>query len=100
MSNSVRPCEQQPTRLLCPQDSLSKNSGVGCHFLFRNYFLGGVFGDSERDGFIGGKTGARENTQDTVMEIQVRDKVFSQGNGGWDRIQEILKQVLCYNGYS
>ena len=33
MSDSVRPYEQQPTRLLCPQDSLGKNTGVGCHFL-------------------------------------------------------------------
>ena len=24
---------QQPTRLLCPQDSLGKNTGMGCHFL-------------------------------------------------------------------
>ena len=23
----------QPTRLLCPQDSLGRNTGVGCHFL-------------------------------------------------------------------
>ena len=33
MSNSVRPYGQQPTRLLCPQDSLGKNTGVGGHFL-------------------------------------------------------------------
>ena len=33
MSASVRPYGQQPTRLLCPQDSLGKNTGVGCHFL-------------------------------------------------------------------
>ena len=30
---SVQPHGQQPTRLLCPQDSLGKNTGVGCHFL-------------------------------------------------------------------
>ena len=29
----LRPHGQQPTRLLCPQDSLGKNTGVGCHFL-------------------------------------------------------------------
>ena len=29
----MRPYGQQPTRLLCPQDSLGKNTGVGCHFL-------------------------------------------------------------------
>ena len=33
MSDSVQPYEQQPTRLLHPQDSLGKNTGVGCHFL-------------------------------------------------------------------
>ena len=30
---TVRPYGQQPTRLLCPRDSLGKNTGVGCHFL-------------------------------------------------------------------
>ena len=35
MSNSVRPHGQQPTRLLCPHDSLGKNTGVGCHFLLQ-----------------------------------------------------------------
>ena len=33
MSNSVRPYGQQPTKLLCPRDSLGKNTGVGYHFL-------------------------------------------------------------------
>ena len=35
MSNSVRPHRQQPTRLPRPWDSLGKNTGVGCHFLFQ-----------------------------------------------------------------
>ena len=30
---TVRPHGQQPTRLLCPQDSLGKSTGVGCHIL-------------------------------------------------------------------
>ena len=30
---TLRPHGQQPTRLLCPQDSPGKNIGVGCHFL-------------------------------------------------------------------
>ena len=34
MSNSVWPYGQQPTRLLCPWDSLGKKTGVGCHFSF------------------------------------------------------------------
>ena len=33
VSDSVRPHRRQPTRLLCPWDSLGKNTGVGCHFL-------------------------------------------------------------------
>ena len=33
MSDSMRPHRRQPTRLLCPWDSPSKNTGVGCHFL-------------------------------------------------------------------
>ena len=35
VSDSVRPYGQQPTRLLCPLDSLGKNTGVGCHFLLQ-----------------------------------------------------------------
>ena len=35
MSNSVWPHRQQPTRLPCPWDSPSKNTGVGCHFLLQ-----------------------------------------------------------------
>ena len=30
---------KEPTRLLCPQDSLGKNTGVGCHFLLQEIFL-------------------------------------------------------------
>ena len=35
MSDSVWPHRWQPTRLLCPWDSPSKNTGVGCHFLLQ-----------------------------------------------------------------
>ena len=33
---TVRPYGQQPTRLLCPQDSLGKNAGVGWYVLLQN----------------------------------------------------------------
>ena len=32
---TLRPHRRQPTRLLCPWDSPSKNTGVGCHFLLQ-----------------------------------------------------------------
>ena len=35
MSDSVQPHRRQPARLLCPWDSLGKNTGVGCHFLLQ-----------------------------------------------------------------
>ena len=35
MSNSLWPCELQPTCLLCPWDSPGKHSGVGCHNLLQ-----------------------------------------------------------------
>ena len=34
VSNSVRPYGQQPSRLLCLQNSPGENTGVSCHFLF------------------------------------------------------------------
>ena len=38
MSDSLRPHELQSTRLLCPQDSPGKNTGVTCHSLLRGIF--------------------------------------------------------------
>ena len=38
VSNSLRPHELQPTRLLCPWNSPGKNTGVGCHFLLQAIF--------------------------------------------------------------
>ena len=38
MSDSLRPCGLQPTRLLCPWDSPGKNTGVSCHFLLQGIF--------------------------------------------------------------
>ena len=35
----MQPYGQQPTRLLCPQDSPGKNTGVGCHVLLQNKHL-------------------------------------------------------------
>ena len=32
---TLRPHRRQPIRLLCPLDSLGKNTGVGCHFLLQ-----------------------------------------------------------------
>ena len=32
---TVRPHGQQSTKLLCPRDSLGKNTAVGCHFLLQ-----------------------------------------------------------------
>lgn len=41
-----------------------------------------VSGDSEKEGFVGGKTRARESSQDNVVEIRVKDKSFSQSSVG------------------
>ena len=39
VSDSLRPHGLEPTRLLCPRDSLDNNAGVGCHFLLQAMFL-------------------------------------------------------------
>ena len=39
MSDSLRLPGVEPTRLHCPWDYPSKNTGVGCHFLFHGIFL-------------------------------------------------------------
>ena len=38
MSNSLEPHELQPTRPLCPWNSTSKNTRVGCYSLFQGMF--------------------------------------------------------------
>ena len=38
MSDSLWPRGLQPSRLLCPWDSLGRNTGVGCHFLLPEIF--------------------------------------------------------------
>ena len=38
VSDSLRPCGLQPTRVLRPWDSPVKNTGVGCHFLLQGIF--------------------------------------------------------------
>ena len=38
VSDSVHPCGLQPARLLCPWDSLGKNTRVDCHTLFQGIF--------------------------------------------------------------
>ena len=39
VSDSLQPHEVQPSRLLHPWDSPSKNTGVDCHFLLQGIFL-------------------------------------------------------------
>ena len=38
LSDSLQPHGLQPTRLLCPWDSLGKNTGVGCHAPLQGIF--------------------------------------------------------------
>ena len=38
VSDPLQPHGLQPTRLLCPRNSLGKNSGAGCHFLLQGIF--------------------------------------------------------------
>ena len=39
VSDSLHPPGPQPTRLLCPWNFASKNTGVGCHFLLQEIFF-------------------------------------------------------------
>ena len=36
VSDFLRPCGLKPARLLCPWESPDKNTGMGCHSLFRS----------------------------------------------------------------
>ena len=39
VSDSLQPHELKPTRLFCPWNFPSKNTGVDCHFLLQGIFL-------------------------------------------------------------
>ena len=39
VSDSLQPHGLWPTRILCPWDFSSKNTGVGCHFILQEIFL-------------------------------------------------------------
>ena len=39
MSSSLRPHGLYPTKLICPQNFLGKDTGVGCHFLLQGIYL-------------------------------------------------------------
>ena len=39
MSDSLRPCGLQPTRLLCLRDFPGKSTGVGCHCLLWETYI-------------------------------------------------------------
>ena len=49
MSDSVRSYGWQPTRLLHPQDSLGKNTGVGCHFLLQESVILSQISQKQKD---------------------------------------------------
>ena len=59
MSDSVRPHGQQPSRLLCPQASPGKNSGVGCHVLLQIRLLGMSKKATDLEAGRGGKVNYR-----------------------------------------
>ena len=48
---TLQPHELKPTRLLCPWDSLGKNTGVGCHFLLqKSTFIIKLYSKDRYDG--------------------------------------------------
>ena len=74
---NVRPYGQQPTRPLCPQDSLGKNTGVGgSHFLLQN--------DSHKK-----STG-------TSLEVQsLKLCASTAGAWVWSLVRELRFWMLC-----
>ena len=53
MSDSLRPYGLQSAKLLCPWDSLGKNTGVGFHFLLQNeHEFEQTLGESEEQGSL------------------------------------------------
>ena len=74
----MRPYGQQPTRLLCSQDSLDKNTGVGCHLLLQK-----VKEESE-------KVGLKLNIQ--KMKIMASGPITS-----WEIDGETVETVRDFN---
>ena len=51
MSDSLRPYELEPARLLHPWDFPGKNTGVGCHFLLYLVLIWGPNGEISTSSF-------------------------------------------------
>ena len=81
MSDSVRPYGQQPTRLLHPQDSLGKNTGVGCHFLLQVYNIVGLDSGYQKQGEMeigGATTKSTHRGKQSLMRVDLRVCIWGQ----------------------
>ena len=67
----MRPYEQQPTRLLCPQDSLGKNTGVGCHLLQSSKHQSQLASPNKENSQMG--TNAKTGIQPRVWNLKLMD---------------------------
>ena len=79
MSDSVGPHRRQPTRLLCPQDSPGKNTGVGCHFLLQ---------------FLDWKNQYYKNDYTTQSNLQIQCNPYQITNGIFHRTRTKILQFV------
>ena len=79
MSDSVGPHRRQPTRLLCPQDSPGKNTGVGCHFLLQ---------------FLDWKNQYYKNDYTTQSDLQIQCNPYQTTNDIFHRTR-IKNFTIC-----
>ena len=67
---TVRLHRQQPTRVLHPQDSPGKNTGVGCHFLLHLDFKVPVKLTTTKEGEGKGTTTKKNPKESTEQEVK------------------------------
>ena len=78
MSNSSQPYGLQPTRLLCPRDSLGKNTGVGCHALLQGIFP------------------TQGSNPDLLWRLHCRQILYHLSAGLGNRVIQLLGHVCIY----
>ena len=106
MSYSVRPYGLHPARLLCPWDSLGKDTGVGWHDLFQGIFQTQVRFPAlalpllpSAKSFRGHNYTQNKTTCAPYLEtmLTVCQRIFGESNIIWDSIH--AKRLIClHNG--
>ena len=92
MSDPVQPCGLGPARLLCPWNSLGKNTRVGCHFLLQGIIRIELESPALAGGFFTPEAPGKPRTKNKTTSLRVENRNTSRTMG------ESLQLNVCSVG--